>query len=213
MAYLGRELNAGNYLKLDDIKSQFNGVTTTFNLTSGGSPFYPGSAYSILVSLGGVIQEPESAYTINLNQITFATAPGSGNDFFCISLGVALGIGVPADGTVSTTKIQDGSITAIKLAPGALTGAGGTFSANAVGVHTTKILGIGTTTIAGAANSEGAIQAFGNVAVIDGALLTDQNIDSNVFIPSGRNGLIIGPVTVGVGVTVDVASGSVLVIV
>ena len=96
---------------------------------------------------------------------------------------------------------------------GGSAGAGGTFAANSVGVHTNKILGINTTTIAGTANSEGAIQAFGNVTVIDGALLTDQNIDTNVFIPSNRNGLLVGPVTVGVGVTVDIASGSVLVIV
>jgi len=53
--YLGRSLTAGNYLKLDDLSSQFNSVTTTFNLTSGGNLFYPGSAFSILVSLGGVI--------------------------------------------------------------------------------------------------------------------------------------------------------------
>ena len=35
MAYLGRGLNSGNYLKLDDISSGFNGSATTFNLTSG----------------------------------------------------------------------------------------------------------------------------------------------------------------------------------
>jgi len=40
MAYIGRGLDKGNYLKLDDLQSQFNGSTTTFNLTSGGShPF------------------------------------------------------------------------------------------------------------------------------------------------------------------------------
>jgi hypothetical protein len=80
-------------------------------------------------------------------------------------------------------------------------------------LSTTKSLGINTTTIAGAANSEGAIQAVGNIALVDGAILTDQNIDSNLFIPSGKNGLVIGPVTVGLGVTIDVASGSVLVVV
>jgi hypothetical protein len=57
MSYRGRELTSGNYLKLDDIQSQFNGSTTTFNLTSGGSAFYPGSAFSLLVSLAGVVQE------------------------------------------------------------------------------------------------------------------------------------------------------------
>ena len=97
MAYLGRDLTRGNYLKLDSIKSQFNGTTRTFNLTSGGQPFYPGSAFSILVSLAGIIQQPESAYQINQNTITFAAAPQATDDFFCIVLGVALGIGVPGD--------------------------------------------------------------------------------------------------------------------
>ncbi len=107
MAYLGRALTSGNYLKLDDISSQFNGSTKTFSLTSGGNLFYPGSAFSIQVVLGGVIQEPESAYTINQNQITFASAPGSGDDFFCVVLGTALGIGVPGEGTVSGSKLTE----------------------------------------------------------------------------------------------------------
>ena len=53
----------------------------------------------------------------------------------------------------------------------------------------------------------------GNVALVDGAVLTDQNIDETIFIPAGKNGLLIGPVTVAVGKTVDIASGSVLVVV
>ena len=255
MPYIGRDLQRGNYLKLDDISSQFNGTTRTFDLRSGGNLFYPGSAFSILVVLGGVIQEPESAYTIDQYQITFASAPGASDDFFCIALGVALGIGVPGEGTVSTSKIATEAVTFDKIAPSArgvgiqsagvtigtavtalnFVGTGNTFSYNVstntldisitsgaantifainnVGLHTTKFLGINTTTIAGAANSEGSIQAVGNVALVDGALLTDQNIDSNVFVPSGKNALLIGPVTVGIGITVDVASGSVLVVV
>ena len=247
MAYLGRALTSGNYLKLDDISSGFNGSETTFNLTSGGQAFYPGSPYSILVSLAGVVQEPESAYTINESQITFASAPAGSDDFFCVVLGVALGIGVPGDGTVTAAKlatgvrgvgIQSGGVTIgvgitqlnfvgtgntfalngttvdVSIAGGGgATGAGGTWSSDAVGVHTTKIVGVGTDSVTGTANSEGALQAHGNVAIVDGALLTDIDVNSNVFIPSGKNGLLIGPVTVGAGFTVDVASGSVLVVV
>lgn len=106
MAYIGRSLTSGNYLKIDDISSSFNGTQRTFNLTSGGAPFYPGSAFSLLVSLGGVIQEAESAYTIDQNTLTFAIAPQASDDFFCIVLGVALGVGVPADGTVSGEKLS-----------------------------------------------------------------------------------------------------------
>jgi len=105
MPYIGRDLNRGNYLKLDDISSSFNSSTKTFNLTVGGSAFTPGSAFSILVSVGGVIQEPESAYQVNNSEITFANAPTAQDGFFCIALGVPLGIGVPGSGTVNGPQI------------------------------------------------------------------------------------------------------------
>ena len=258
MAYIGRQLTAGNYIKLDDISSQFNGSTVRFHLTSGGNPHYPGSPFSILVSLAGIIQEPGSAYEIDQDEIIFAAAPQITDDFFCISLGEALGIGVPGDATVSTSKLQYQSVTYDKVDPNVLgvgiqsggvsiagagvtqlnfiglgntftynpstktvnisiqgggVGAGGTWNANNVGVYTGKPVGINTTTFVGAANSEGALQVVGNVALVDGAILTDQNIDSSIFIPAGKNGLVVGPVTVGVGVTIDVATGSVLVVV
>jgi len=101
MPYIGRGLEKGNYLKLDDISSQFDGSKTTFNLTVGGSAHVPGSSYSLLVSLSGIIQEGEAAYTLDQNQITFAAAPLAVDDCYIISLGTPIGIGVPGDGTVS----------------------------------------------------------------------------------------------------------------
>ena len=105
MPYIGRDLNRGNYLKLDDISSSFNSSTKTFNLTVGGSAFIPGSAFAILVSVGGVIQEPESAYQINNSEITFANAPTAQDGFFCLALAVPIGIGVPGNGTVNGTQV------------------------------------------------------------------------------------------------------------
>ena len=87
MAYIGRPQSIGPYIKLDDISSQFNGSTTTFNLTSGGKPFYASNPYTLLLSLGGVIQEPIVSYIITNNQITFAAAPTGGSGFYCIILG------------------------------------------------------------------------------------------------------------------------------
>ena len=40
----------------------------------------------MLVSLGGVIQEPITSFTIADDQITFASAPQSGANFFCVVL-------------------------------------------------------------------------------------------------------------------------------
>ena len=253
MPYLGRELTSGNYLKLDDISSQFNGSTVTFQLKSGGSDFFPGSSFSLLVSVAGVIQEADSAYQINNNEITFATAPSGADDCFIIVLGLALGVGVPADGSVGLTQLNDtaklgistsnsnntstvkvgSGVTSLNFAgPGVTTafvtngiatvfvqgggggvGAAGTWASDEVGVATSKVVGVGTAQAVGTANSEGALQALGNIAITDGALLIDNDISSSINVPSGKNGLLIGTVNVAIGATIDVATGSVLVVV
>ena len=86
MAYIGRQQSSSTFLKLDDISSQFNTSTTTYNLTLGGEAIFAGNPYSLLVSLGGVIQEPISSFTIVENQINFASAPRAGADFFIVVL-------------------------------------------------------------------------------------------------------------------------------
>ena len=86
MAYIGRQQSSGAFAKLDDISSQFNNIKTVFNLTIGNEAFFPGNPYTMLVSLGGVIQEPLTSFTIVDDQITFASAPQSGANFFCVIL-------------------------------------------------------------------------------------------------------------------------------
>ena len=86
MAYIGRQQSPGSFTKLDDISSQFDNSKTTFDLRVGGEAFFPGNPYSLLVSVGGVIQEAISAYQIVEDQITFASAPTSGANFFCVVL-------------------------------------------------------------------------------------------------------------------------------
>ena len=86
MAYIGRQQSPGSFIKLDDISSQFNNVKTTFDLKVGGEPFFAGNPYTLLVSLGGVIQEPIASFTILENQINFASAPRAGANFFCVVL-------------------------------------------------------------------------------------------------------------------------------
>jgi len=104
MAYLGRSLSNGNYLKLDDISSQFNSSTSAFNLTAGGQAFYPTSSYSLLVVISGVVQEADTAYQVLNNQIIFASPPDSSDTFYALVLGIALGVGVPANGTITGDK-------------------------------------------------------------------------------------------------------------
>ena len=90
MPYIGRPQSSGAFAKLDDISSQFNNTKTVFNLTIGNQAFFPGNPFTLLVSLGGVIQEPIKSFTINDNQITFASAPTSGANFFCVVLSTTL---------------------------------------------------------------------------------------------------------------------------
>ena len=200
MAYLGRGLDRGNYLKLDDISSQFNGSTVSFNLTSGGQAFYPGSSFSILVSLAGIIQEPESAYTIDQNQIIFASAPTSSDNYYCIALGVPLNINVPGDNTVSTTKIVDEAVTLEKLHPD-LVGIGGTWAANNVGVHTTKSVGINTTGISDAITGVG--NSFQGIYVSNGMMIMDNTLNGDHYIGTAFNGLMAGPVNIEGVLTID----------
>jgi hypothetical protein len=126
--------------------------------------------------------------------------------------------------TLGTVKISSGIVTATSgivtyygdgsnLINLPSTAGGGKWIDSGVGIVTTSSVGINTTTVTGTATSEGALQVAGNVAILDGALIIDQNIDVNLFVPSGKNGLFIGPTTVGLGVTIDVAPGSTLVVV
>ena len=118
MAYIGPEPNPGQNREVDDISSSFNGSTTAFTLQVGGSNVSPGSANSIIVSVGGVVQNPSTDYTINSSTITFSTAPASGLSFFGLVLGQGVDAVEPADGSVSTIKIADQAVTLAKLPHG-----------------------------------------------------------------------------------------------
>ena len=89
---------------LDDISSSFNNSTTTFDLAVSGTAFFPKNAQSLQISLGGVIQEPVTDYTIDDSSITFTTAPNAGLDFFGISRTTAVNLDFANDGNVSTKQ-------------------------------------------------------------------------------------------------------------
>ena len=80
MAYIGRNPAIGTQKVLDSLESQFNGTLTTFDLRYNSNTIYPPIASALIVSLGGVLQEPGVAYTVASDTITFATAPPTGSD-------------------------------------------------------------------------------------------------------------------------------------
>ena len=109
MAYIGPEPKLGRNREVDDISSGFNGSTTAFTLAVSGSNVSPGTANDIIVSLGGVIQNPSTDYTIAGSTLTFTTAPASGLSFFAVVLGQSIDSSVvtPADGSVTGTKLSN----------------------------------------------------------------------------------------------------------
>jgi len=159
MPYIGRDLSQGNYLKLDNIESQFNGSKVSFDLTTGGSAFFPGSSMALLVSVGGVVQEAETAYTIDQSSIEFASAPSAGDDCYIIVMGTSIGVSVPADGSVTMAKLAQSGIdrlSSVGIQSGGTTiGAGVTFI-NFVqsGLTATVASGIATVSLGGKTNEE-----------------------------------------------------------
>ena len=79
MAYIGRGPVTGSFEKQD---LTADGSTTTFTLN-----YTVGSSSAILVSVSGVLQEPEVAYNIASGgtTIVFSAAPESGEDIFAES--------------------------------------------------------------------------------------------------------------------------------
>ena len=87
MAYIGKSPETGTFEKQD---LTADGSTTTFTLN-----YTVGSSSAILVSVSGVLQEPETAYNIASGgtTIVFSSAPETGEDIFVIFLGIAFDAG------------------------------------------------------------------------------------------------------------------------
>jgi hypothetical protein len=66
---------AATSAKIDTHVWVFDGVTTTFPIFVKGSPYAPTSAESVLVSLGGVMQDPGVDFTVAGSEITFTSPP------------------------------------------------------------------------------------------------------------------------------------------
>jgi len=105
MAYIGKEPQVGNYIKLDAITTS---STNSYDLKKDTVLFTPESALHMLVSLNGVIQSPLSSFSVSGSTITFLPSSGtlSSSDTidFILVLGNVLDIGTPSDSTVTNAK-------------------------------------------------------------------------------------------------------------
>jgi hypothetical protein len=66
----------------------------------------PGNEANCIISISGVVQEPQSAFTISGSQITFTSNPASSDTFFGTVLGDVFDIGTPTDSTVSAGSLS-----------------------------------------------------------------------------------------------------------
>ena len=112
MAYIGRDPAYGSFEKQS---LTADGSTTTFTLN-----FTVGSTASLMVSVAGVLQEPETAYNIASGgtQIVFTAAPESGDTVFIVFLGIAYDVGTligtgAITGQTAETSIADDDLVLI----------------------------------------------------------------------------------------------------
>ena len=118
--YIGKQPALGNFVKLDAI-SVVNGQAA-YTMQSGSSNFTNyDNVNQFIVSLNGVIQAPTDSFTVSGSTITFASNLVTGDSIdFILVLGDVLSVGTPSDNTISTTKLQNTSVTADKLATDAV---------------------------------------------------------------------------------------------
>jgi len=112
MAYLGRQPQGGNFVKLDDISHSFDSVEQAFNTTISTAAYTVSNPYATIVVADGEVLEPEVDYNFQNAQITFTTAPTSAwlNNFHVIVLGDVLNTGIPSDNTITNDKITNGTL-------------------------------------------------------------------------------------------------------
>jgi len=109
--YIGNSpAGVGNYQVVDDISSTFNGTLKTFALTASSLAINPAKSGQLLVSINGVLQEPDDTGTegfkVSGSNIVFSSAPATGSTFWAVWQGQAVDIGTPSDGVVGTAQMS-----------------------------------------------------------------------------------------------------------
>ena len=82
MAYIGRDVQYG---ALEKQEFTADGSQTVFTLSSGVT-----TSASLIVSVGGVVQEPDTAYTADGTTLTFSVAPAANDNIYVVYLGKEL---------------------------------------------------------------------------------------------------------------------------
>jgi hypothetical protein len=173
-----------NIQVLDSIAGSFNGSTKTFALTVSSTAVTPVNAQQLIISIGGVIQNPGVDYTILNSNITFTTAPISGLTFFGELLGTSLSLNTLGANTVLPSNLSTG---------GPVWDSSGNLSVS--GVLT--------------ATSFSNIRNAGDLTLTTVPFINNvPRVSSNYNITTAYNSMSIGPLTINSGVAVTVSLGA-----
>ena len=230
MPYIGNDIRANvDYKTIDDISSSFNGSTTSFALQVGGAAPTPFPKYEtqLIISVGGVVQEPDSTGTTGFQlsgtNIVFSSAPASGESFFGVLLASADYLnagGTFPDGTVSVPSItftEDTDTGFFRVSSGQI----------GIVANGTKVAQFPTST--GSAGQLLSTNGTGVLSYVDAPSGATGGGSDKVIIENGTNITTdytigttfgatcnagsFGPITINAGVTLTIPSGSVYTVV
>ena len=107
MPYIGSQPLTGQFTKLTAIAAGANSLTDTYPLTKGSAAFTPGTAEQLIVSVNGVTQAPNDAYTVSGSSIQFAETLTTADTIdYILALGEVGNSVVPTDGSVTADKFS-----------------------------------------------------------------------------------------------------------
>ena len=193
----------GNFF-ISTLSPAFDGSRQDFTITNA-----PTNAEQILLVINGVVQKPNSGtstpsegFALDGSTVKLGAAPATGDTYHAVVIGSTVNIGTPSNNTVTTAILQDDSVTAPKIAAGAV---GSTeLAANAVitskiaddAITTAKINGnaVGSTELADGAVTNGKLgsEVVTNIKVADNAIneqkLQVSNSPVNGYFLSAQSG-------------------------
>jgi hypothetical protein len=105
MPYIGVAPSSGLFKKLDTITTV--NAQAAYTMQYNSSNFKPATAEQLIVSVNGVIQAPNDAYTISGSTITFSENLVTGDVIdFIVALGEVGNTVTPTDGSVDINKMS-----------------------------------------------------------------------------------------------------------
>ena len=123
MPYIGKQPLAGQF-KTVTVPSA--SATDTYSMTVNSAAYKPATAEQLIVSLNGVTQAPNDAYSVSGSNLIFASALSSSDSIdYVLSLGEIGNTVTPTDGSVDANKLSStisrGGAAHIRVNPNSLT--------------------------------------------------------------------------------------------